>query len=193
MPSLRPLALLVVLLIPMAARAEPAVAALADRAAEPDPAIELDCEDDPTCRAVKRADAPAGRSVESTALRLGSLVTFEPGRVRVYSKDREKLMLLAHAWQRHTQWARITIEGFDRAPGNLALAQRRADKVRNYLIRYGVAAEYLLAVGRAQPPGDASARRATGARTDLTITCCDRTSPRCRNHDPAGAALSSLE
>lgn len=189
MPTPRLLALLVVLLIPMAARAAPATAEPADRS-DPDPAIELDCEADPSCVA---ANGVTGRPVESEALRLASLVTFRPGRVRVYAKDREKLMLLAHAWQRHPQWAHITIEGFDRDPGNLVLAQRRADKIRNYLIRYGVAAEYITAVGRARPPGDAPDPRAIAGGTDVTISRCDRTSARCRASGSPGAAVSSRE
>ena len=190
MPTPRLLALLVVLLIPMAARAAPATAEPADRS-DPDPAIELDGEADPSCPAANSADGVTDRPAGSEAVRLASLITFRPGRVRVYAKDREKLMVLAHAWQHHPQWGHITIEGFDRDPGNLVLAQRRADKIRNYLIRYGVAAEDITAVGRARPPGDAPDPRAIAGGTDVTIARCDQTSARCRASP--GAAVSSRE
>lgn len=187
MPKLRLVAMIAALVLPMAARAEP----VTSPAGDPEIEIEVDCEAEPTCLAAKFADAITGQLVESDALRLASLVTFKPGRVRVYSKDREKLIALARAWRAHVRWSRITIEGFDGAPGNLALAQHRADKIRGYLIRYGVPAAYVVAIGRAQPR-DGSVDPHLVGRTDLTIAFCDRQADACRVTGSA-SAVSALE
>ena len=162
---------------PLAARAEPAPA-------EPRE-IRIDCEREPTCVAAKFADALSAQRSERDALRLGSLITFQPGSARVYSREREKLMALAAAWQEHVRWTMITVEGYADAPHNASLAQQRADKIRGYLIRYGVAAEYIVAIEHDRARGDAD-RRVVG-HNDLTIELCHRTAAECRALSMVGA------
>jgi outer membrane protein OmpA-like peptidoglycan-associated protein len=97
----------------------------------------------------------------------------------VYSKDREKLSALATAWQQHVRWAKITIEGYASGPGNPDLARARADKIRGYLIRYGVDPGYIVAVGRDHPRQGTPDLRTTGGRVDLSISFCSRSSEDC--------------
>ncbi len=128
-----------------------------------------DCERDPVCTARAFADllsAPrAPREV-----RIDDAVVFEPASARVYSASRERLMQFAQKWRQNTQWTVITVEGYAR---DGELAQRRANKVRDYLVKYGIEAELVVAVGRAGtlPKG----------HVDLTVDLCDRAEGAC--HD----------
>jgi len=161
--------------IPTAARAEPEP--------EPQPAdAGANACDSGTCAAMEFADALSSQPARSQA-RLGSRIAFEPGRVRVYSKDRERLMTLAASWQRNHEWATITVEGYAGASSD-GLAQRRAEKISEYLVRYGVDAEYVVAV--AHEP-------AAGGHVDLTIERCPRRAAECRRKPvkPKTAAVST--
>ena len=100
------------------------------------------CDQDPRCYG--RELAVALTSQES-AIVLRRVVDFEPGRVRVYSKSREKIQAIVRRWQQRTDWSVITVQGY--AGTSAELGQRRADKIRGYLIRYGVPPERVVAVG----------------------------------------------
>jgi hypothetical protein len=160
------------ILVPIAARAEPAPVEVAE--------IELDCESPQLCAAMEFANALASQPAGSQVQPFGSIFAFEPGRVRVYSKDREKLMALAAYWREHIEWATITVEGDTGPSSDVALAQRRADKIGDYLIRYGVPAEYVVAVAHEHIRDDAQRVRVAGGHVDLLVTRCDRTSDECR-------------
>lgn len=114
------------------------------------------CDQDPRCYARELAltlTAPSeyiGRSIE-----LPRVVDFAPGRVRVYSKSREKLQAIVEQWKRANWWL-ITVHGH--AAADAELARRRADKIRGYLIRDGVPPEMVVADGQAG-----------GATVDLSI------------------------
>jgi outer membrane protein OmpA-like peptidoglycan-associated protein len=173
--------------IPMAAHAEP----------EPEPAPPADagvsaCEDSTTCAAAEFANALSSQPGRAPA-RLGSRIAFEPGRVRVYSKDREKLMTLAASWRRNQTWATITIEGYAGASSDDGLALRRADKISEYLVRYGVDADYVIAIAHAPARGDARNESAVGGHVDLVIEGCPRSALECRRKPvkPRTAAAST--
>jgi len=158
---------------PVAARAEP----------EPEEA-QVDarvgaCEDPHTCAAVEFADALSSQP-ERPPARAGLLIAFEPGRARVYSKDRERLMALAAAWRRSDDWATITVEGHAGATRSAALAQQRADIISAYLVRYGVAAEYVVAIAHEPARSEARNERTAGGRVELTLERCHRSTAECR-------------
>jgi outer membrane protein OmpA-like peptidoglycan-associated protein len=111
-----------------------------------------------------RALAVTLTSAESAVL-LHDIVHFDPGRVRVYSKSREKIQAIVHTWRQRTDWSVITVHGY--AGGNAALGQRRAEKIRGYLIRYGIPPELVVALGHAG-----------GATVDLSIELCQDASCR---------------
>jgi outer membrane protein OmpA-like peptidoglycan-associated protein len=118
------------------------------------------CAHDPRCYARELA-----HTLTSTqqAIVMHRVVDFAPGRVRVYSSSREKLRAIVERWRQHTDWSSITVHGY----GALDLGQRRAEKIRGYLIRYGVPRELVVAVGHAAAGGAA-------ATTDLSIELCPR-------------------
>jgi outer membrane protein OmpA-like peptidoglycan-associated protein len=124
--------------------------------ARADGAATSNCDQDPRCYG--RELAVALTSQPSTVL-LRRVVEFEPGRVRVYSKSREKIQAIVRTWQQRTDWSEITVEGY--AGDSVELAQRRADKIRGYLIRYGVPPERIVATGRTG-----------GSTVELSIQLC---------------------
>jgi outer membrane protein OmpA-like peptidoglycan-associated protein len=157
---------------PIAAHAEPAPESpRADAAAGT-------CGDPKTCAALEFADALSSQPAGSQA-RLGLQIGFEPGRARVYSKDRERLMALAASWRRNSGWATITVEGYAAASNGVALAQRRADRISDYLIRYGVAAEFVVAIAHEPSRGDAGSEHAGGGHVELTLERCPPSSAEC--------------
>jgi type IV pilus biogenesis protein CpaD/CtpE len=104
------------------------------------------------------------------------VVDFAPGRVRVYSKSREKLRAIAASWKMHSDWSVITVRGFAGASArmqveNAALAQRRAEKIRSYLIRYGVPPGLVVATRQRTVPGKAA------ATVELSIERCASAAP----------------
>ena len=86
-------------------------------------------------------------------IKIGKLVVFDPGRVRVRSHAREDIMAIARAWRANAARTTIIIEGhaFEaNEEDSIALGQKRADKVRDYLIRYGVDARHVTAIGHSR-------------------------------------------
>jgi outer membrane protein OmpA-like peptidoglycan-associated protein len=114
------------------------------------------CDRDPRCYARELA---LTLTASDSALSVQHVVEFEPGRVRVYSKSREKLQAIAEHWKQRTDWSVITVHGY--AAGSAGLGQRRAEKIRGYLIRYGVPPELVVATGESG-----------GATVDLSIELC---------------------
>jgi outer membrane protein OmpA-like peptidoglycan-associated protein len=125
------------------------------------------CERDATCYARSLAATltakPEVHEPARPAIEMRRFVDFAPGRVRVYSKSRAKVEALADRWKRHPGWATITVHGYAGA-GDGVLAQRRADKIRGYLIRYGVPADLVVAEGHVSPSAAATA--------ELSIELC---------------------
>lgn len=108
------------------------------------------------------------------------VIPFAPGRARVYSKEREKLMALAASWRRDNGWVTITVEGHASTSHGVALAQRRAHIISDYLIRYGVAAEYVVAIAHDPVRGDTRNEHVAGDHVELTLEHCPRSTAECR-------------
>jgi hypothetical protein len=163
----RQLLMILIIALPVVTAAQPAHV--------DDPAIKSDCGQELTC-AEKFADALSSRGQKP--VRLDALVTFTPGSARVYSENREKLQLLAAAWRKNPRWSLITVEGYAGHGSSAALALQRADKIRGYLVRYGVAADHVAAIPGIQLVDDPAADTSTG-RVDLTVDFCDRGPSEC--------------
>ncbi|MDB4957917.1 MAG: Flagellar motor rotation protein MotB [Myxococcales bacterium] len=125
--------------------------------------VDESCAKDTRCIAKKLAQT---LTTEHARIVVGKVVEFEPGRLRVYSKDRERLQAIAAQWKQHPDWAVITVDGYatNRSDAeSVALGRQRAEKVRGYLIRYGVAPELVQIAGHA-----------AGKHVDLSIETCAR-------------------
>jgi outer membrane protein OmpA-like peptidoglycan-associated protein len=132
----------------------------------------ISCDQDPRCYA---RDLALTLTSAQESLVLQRVVDFNPGSVRVYSKSRERIQAIADQWKQRSDWAVITVNGYSGASARsrtdtIALGQRRADKIRGYFIRYGVPAEYVVAIGHDAAPGSAA------AAVDLSIALCSRAS-----------------
>lgn len=127
------------------------------------------CDQDPKCYARELART---LTQDQQSIVMARVVDFEPGRVRVYSKSREKIQAIAETWKWRTSWSVITVHGYGASAqaNDVTLGQRRAEKIRDYFIRYGVPAEDVVAVGHADEPG-------TAATVGLSIDLCTRESP----------------
>ena len=78
-------------------------------------------------------------------------VQFETGSDKILQKSYGLLNQVSNTLKNHSEIKKIRVEGHTDDVGNdtfnLKLSQRRADSVRNYLIKQGVPADRLLAVG----------------------------------------------
>jgi outer membrane protein OmpA-like peptidoglycan-associated protein len=118
--------------------------------------LDTPCANDQTCVARLLAHT---LTAEQHAIVFHQVVEFEPGRVRVYSKSREKIQALAEAWKTRADWSAITVDGYSGAAArsdaeNTALGQRRAERIRDYLIRDGIPGDRIVAVGHADARGE---------------------------------------
>lgn len=145
------------LLVALVALARP-TAVFAEAAVSPIARVLADVMSNPECA------APASPLVTD--------IEFAPGSARVYSTDRERLAAFARWWRAHGASTTIAVEGTSGArarseAANLALSQRRADRVRRYLVRYGVDADRVLAVGEgSHGPGRRVALSVVGCAAD---------------------------
>jgi outer membrane protein OmpA-like peptidoglycan-associated protein len=153
------------------AQADPVPARLAVHESKADCGRELSC-------AEQFADALSSPSVVPQTRRLDSVITYAPGSNRVYSQSREKLQSLAASWRTHARWSTITVVGHAGSGYHIALAQQRADRIREYLIRYGIAAEHVIAIGHDDALGAVPAAART-ARVDIAVEVCDRAAKDC--------------
>jgi hypothetical protein len=107
-----------------------------------------------------------------------TLVSFE-GQLRGGSTSAGQVDELAKTWKTNLTWDAITIDSYAAGKSeadNTKAAQRNADDVRAYLVKHGVPADHVIAIGHS---GD------KGAKVDLSVTTCDDVTIACRK--PAAA------
>ncbi len=100
--------------------------------------------------------------IENDRIILDERVLFDTDRARVRSLGRAVVREIGALWRAHPEWLRITIEGHADVRGsdayNLALSQRRAERVRAVLVKLGFDASRIDAVGYGRSrPRDAAA------------------------------------
>ncbi len=90
-------------------------------------------------------------AVVDSRIVLDERVLFDTNRARVKRRGRKVLKVIAVLWREHPEWDHMVIEGHTdhRGPDdyNLRLSERRARRVRERLIQYGVPADKLEFVG----------------------------------------------
>lgn len=117
--------------------------------AHADAPTEAACDQDPRCYGRELAVTLTSHSeFRGREIELPQVVNFQPGRVRVYSKAREKIQAIVEQWKR-SNWSLITVHGYAGSPD---LGRRRADKIRGYLVRDGVPPELVQTVGQTGNP-----------------------------------------
>jgi outer membrane protein OmpA-like peptidoglycan-associated protein len=122
-----------------------------------------DTANQPTAEADVATTFATAMSAASTDVTFYKLIEFAPASTRIYSADRELLQRLAKTWLQSGQQTLIQVNGYSEAL-DLRLAERRAELVRRYLIKSGVAPERVTTVGHTLEPD--------GRRIDLSISRC---------------------
>jgi outer membrane protein OmpA-like peptidoglycan-associated protein len=93
---------------------------------------------------------------------LDERVLFDLDRAKVRSSGRHVIKELARIWRQHPDWQSITVEGHADVRGsdehNLDLSQRRADRVRDVMVKFGCPADQITTAGygRSRPRDDGS-------------------------------------
>lgn len=120
----------------------------------------------PLTAAAETRSAPAPQP--APALMTATVAGFEYGETYVHTKQRHELRKLAKQLKQMPGWSHITIEGHGYVEANeeesIELGQRRADRVKKLLVKYGVDPKYVVAVGHS--------RGEPGRYVELTIEGC---------------------
>ncbi|HEY5951223.1 MAG TPA: OmpA family protein [Kofleriaceae bacterium] len=96
--------------------------------------------------------------------------SFDYGNLYVHTEEREELQRIANLWRQRSKWWTITVEGHgfvaDNEEASIALGEKRAKRVRDLLVKYGVDPRFVVAVGhsRAEP----------GRYVDVSVDTCER-------------------
>jgi outer membrane protein OmpA-like peptidoglycan-associated protein len=135
------------------------------------------------------AEDPAGCPIRSFVVHddrivLDDRILFDVDRARVRSAGREVVAEIARAWGSHPDWRHITVEGHCDVRGsdayNLALSQRRAERVRALLIRHGFEPDRIDAVGYGRSrPRDAGTTEEDHRRNRRVEFVIDRSAAPC--------------
>jgi outer membrane protein OmpA-like peptidoglycan-associated protein len=128
----------------------------------------------PKVEALGPRPVTAGTAVPARMVRAGhphraTLATFDPNQLRAGSAVGKHVDEVARTWKTNLKWDAITVDGY---AANVKLGQRNADEVRAYLVRHGVPADYVIAVGH----GDTQA----SAKIDVSVATCDDVTIACR-------------
>ena len=120
------------------------------------------------------ADFADAMTSDSTDVVFHRLIEFAPASARVYSADRELLARMAKTWLQSGEETMITVHGYSDSL-DLEIAERRAQIIRGYLVKYGLSPSRVTAIGHTLSKG--------GPRIDLSIGRC-----RLASCQPADAA-----
>lgn len=98
------------------------------------------------------------------------LQSFDYGRVYVHTPERAELRRIAAQWRKEPTWGTITLEGHGFvAPdeeASIALGTKRAERVRDLLVKYGVDPRFIVAVGHS--------RATPGRYVEISVDTCSR-------------------
>jgi outer membrane protein OmpA-like peptidoglycan-associated protein len=142
-------------------------------------ADQADSRIEPAARA--EAAPPANEPKMRQAVIVDDLVEFEAASARVYSATRERIQRIAKTWRSTGATAMITVHGYSDSLDH-ELAEQRANRIRGYLVRYGVDADRIVTVGHSLRE---SSNWTLGRRAELVIGDCDDAPMTCQALDPA--------
>jgi outer membrane protein OmpA-like peptidoglycan-associated protein len=103
-------------------------------------------------------------------LEVAKITSFDYGRLYVHTEERHELFRVANLWRQRPQWWTITVEGHGYVPDNeeasIALGEKRAQRVRDLLVKYGVDPRFVVTVGHS--------RKEPGRFVDIMVDTCER-------------------
>jgi len=96
--------------------------------------------------------------------------SFDYGRIYVHTTEREDLRRVANLWRQRRSWWTITVEGngfvADDEEASISLGEKRAQRVRDLLVKYGVDPRYVVTIG--------NSRDEPGRNVDVFVDTCAR-------------------
>lgn len=105
-----------------------------------------------------------------TTLQVGKVTSFDFGRLYVHTPERAELFRIANLWRQRQAWWTITVEGHGFVAGDeeasIQLGEKRAKRVRDLLVKYGVDPRFVTAVGHS--------RATPGRYVDISVDTCAR-------------------
>ena len=121
----------------------------------------------PVSAAAENFNAPQPEPRKQQVFKVQS---FDFGKLYVHTPERHELFRIANLWRQRPQWWTITVEGHGFVENNeeasIELGEKRAKRVRDLLVKYGVDPRFVVTVGhsRAEP----------GRFVDVTVDTCER-------------------
>ena len=107
---------------------------------------------------------------QPSKLQVAKVKSFDFGNAYVHTEERQELQRVANLWRQRRQWWTITVEGHGFVVNNeeasVALGEKRAKRVRDLLVKYGVDPRFVTAVG--------NSREEPGRFVDVTVDTCER-------------------
>ncbi|HTJ42152.1 MAG TPA: OmpA family protein [Kofleriaceae bacterium] len=115
--------------------------------------------------------------VKDDRIVLDEQVLFDLNRARIKHSGREVIAAIAKAWREHPEWMRMSVEGHCDVRGpatfNQWLSEQRADRVLDELVKEGVPADHVSAVGygatRPRDPGTTEDAHQHNRRVEFVI------------------------
>ncbi len=112
-----------------------------------------------------RTDVGGAAQTKLTVTRVKS---FDFGKLYVHTPERQELYRIAQLWRQRPTWWTITVEGHGFVETNeeasIELGQKRADRVRDLLVRFGVDPRFIKTVGHS--------RLEPGRFVDVSVDAC---------------------
>jgi outer membrane protein OmpA-like peptidoglycan-associated protein len=110
------------------------------------------------------------RGTPPERVQVGTMKSFDYGRMYVHTPEREELQRIAHLWRQRRGWTTITLEGHGYVANDeeqsIELGTRRAERVRDHLVKMGVDGRHIVVVGHS--------RGIPGRYVDILVDTCDR-------------------
>jgi outer membrane protein OmpA-like peptidoglycan-associated protein len=122
----------------------------------------------PVSASAENLNTPQPRQQDK--LQVAKVTSFDFGKIYVHGEEREELQRIANLWRQRRHWWTITVEGNGFVANNeeasIQLGEKRAQRVRDLLVKYGVDPRFVIAVG--------NSREEPGRYVDVTVDTCAR-------------------
>lgn len=109
-----------------------------------------------------------GSATAHEKLSVTRVKSFDFGMLYVHTPEREELFRIAQLWRQRPAWSTITVEGHGYVEtdeeASISLGQKRAERVRDLLVKFGVDPRFVKTVGHS--------RSEPGRYVDLSVDAC---------------------
>jgi outer membrane protein OmpA-like peptidoglycan-associated protein len=96
------------------------------------------------------------------------VTSFDYGKLYVHTPERQELRRVAQLWRQRPAWWTVTVEGNgyikDDEEASIALGVKRAERVRDLLVKFGVDPRFIITIG--------NSRDVPGRYVDVLVDTC---------------------